>query len=61
MSKHPVAQAMAREKAVAIEVNPISNQVGENLSQAKFKKYHVVKSHKRLAHCCDGTSLSHSV
>ena len=27
MAKHPVAQKMARDKAVAIEVNPISNQV----------------------------------
>ena len=27
MAKHPVAQNMARDKAVAIEVNPISNQV----------------------------------
>lgn len=27
MAKHPVAQTMAREKGVAIEVNPISNQV----------------------------------
>ena len=27
MAKHPVAQTIAREKAIAIEVNPISNQV----------------------------------
>ena len=27
IAKHPVAQTMAREKAIAIEVNPISNQV----------------------------------
>ena len=27
MAKHPTAQRMARNKAIAIEVNPISNQV----------------------------------
>ena len=28
MAKHPVAQMMARDQSVAIEINPISNQVG---------------------------------
>ena len=28
ITKHPVAMEMAKQKGIAIEVNPISNQVG---------------------------------
>ena len=38
MVKHPIAQRMARDKDVAIEVNPISNQV-------RFHKCNVGKTY----------------
>jgi adenosine deaminase len=37
LSKHPVAKRMAAEKKVAIEVNPISNQVSKIFHHACIK------------------------
>lgn len=48
LSKHPVAKRMAAEKKVAIEVNPISNQVSTIFPYVDVKIIPSISRHVQL-------------